>query len=194
MASSAGAHLRCMNTTGTTIAAAQHDDNVVRGAFEASYSLKDLVAELQVSEQTIYDLRTRAAAESGSGSVAACDSADPNGSESGRWSRVFLGSSGTSRRRPSVVMGNASGWTMRSDSAGESGRKRCRGHVPPTYGLSTERGFRSNSSSTPRRCGCVPTPMLSRPTRRGSSLAYAWTCSPGRTGPERRPAALTRRA
>ena len=35
------------------------EDNIIRGAFEASYSLKDLAAELQVSEQTIYDLRTQ---------------------------------------------------------------------------------------------------------------------------------------
>ncbi len=48
-----------MNTTDTTIADAPHDDNVVHGAFEASYSLKDLATELQVSEQTIYDLRTQ---------------------------------------------------------------------------------------------------------------------------------------
>lgn len=47
------------NTAETNTAAARHDDNVVHGAFEASYSLKDLAAELQVSEQTIYDLRTQ---------------------------------------------------------------------------------------------------------------------------------------
>ena len=52
-ASSAGAHLWCMNTTETTTSDALHDDNVVHGAFEASYSLKDLAAELQVSAQTI---------------------------------------------------------------------------------------------------------------------------------------------
>ena len=53
------------NTAETNTADAHHDDNVinvinvVHGAFEASYSLKDLAAELQVSEQTIYDLRTQ---------------------------------------------------------------------------------------------------------------------------------------
>lgn len=59
-ASVAGAHLWCMKTTETTATAVlDYDDNVVHSAFEASYSLKDLAAELQVSEQTICDLRSQ---------------------------------------------------------------------------------------------------------------------------------------
>lgn len=49
-----------MNTVETASAAvAHHDDNVVRDAFEASYSVKDLADKLRVSVQTIYDLRTQ---------------------------------------------------------------------------------------------------------------------------------------
>ncbi|MFE4001470.1 helix-turn-helix transcriptional regulator [Nocardioides sp. YIM B13467] len=47
------------NTAETSTADVHHDSNVVQGAFEASYSLKDLASELHVSEQTIYDLRTQ---------------------------------------------------------------------------------------------------------------------------------------
>lgn len=55
-----GAHLWCMNTTqSASSTTADHDDNVSHGAFEASYSVKDLADELHVSVQTIYDLRTQ---------------------------------------------------------------------------------------------------------------------------------------
>ncbi len=56
-----GVHLWCMKTTTENVSAttADHDDNVIHGAFEASYSVKDLADELHVSAQTIYDLRTQ---------------------------------------------------------------------------------------------------------------------------------------
>jgi excisionase family DNA binding protein len=56
-----GVHLWCMKTTQnlSTPTADHHDDNVIHGAFEASYSVKDLADELHVSVQTIYDLRTQ---------------------------------------------------------------------------------------------------------------------------------------
>lgn len=56
-----GVHLSCMNTTQnlSTTTADHDDDNVIHGAFEASYSVKDLADELHVSVQTIYDLRTQ---------------------------------------------------------------------------------------------------------------------------------------
>ena len=56
-----GVHLWCMKTTQNLSATtADHDDgNVIHGAFEASYSVKDLADELHVSVQTIYDLRTQ---------------------------------------------------------------------------------------------------------------------------------------
>ena len=53
-----GVHLWCMKTTqNLSTTTADHDDNVIHGAFEASYSVKDLADELHVSVQTIYDLR-----------------------------------------------------------------------------------------------------------------------------------------
>ncbi|WP_292650841.1 helix-turn-helix domain-containing protein [Nocardioides sp.] len=65
--SETGAHLWCMKTSrALTTTDAGHDDvhddevdNVVHGAFEASYSIKDLAAELGVPVQTLYDLRTQ---------------------------------------------------------------------------------------------------------------------------------------
>jgi hypothetical protein len=52
-------------------------DNVLHGAFDASYSIKDLAAELGVSVQTLYDLRTQARGSIGFRSVAVCDSGAP---------------------------------------------------------------------------------------------------------------------
>lgn len=56
-----GVHLWCMKTTQnlSTTTADHGDDNVIHGAFEASYSVKDMADDLHVSVQTIYDLRTQ---------------------------------------------------------------------------------------------------------------------------------------
>ncbi|MFI5624830.1 hypothetical protein ACIA03_15310 [Nocardioides sp. NPDC051685] len=48
---------------------ADHDDNVIHGAFETSYSVRDLADELHVSVQANHDLRTQGAARWGCGSV-----------------------------------------------------------------------------------------------------------------------------
>lgn len=67
-----------MKTTETLLnTPTDRDDNVVRGAFEAPCSIKDLATELGVSVQTLYDLLPRGAVRSGSGWGATCGSVVP---------------------------------------------------------------------------------------------------------------------
>lgn len=53
------AHLRCMEPESTPTPGPDQDDVVVTGVFASALSLHELAAQLHVSAQTIYDLRSQ---------------------------------------------------------------------------------------------------------------------------------------
>ena len=71
------AHLGCMETT-TSPTPVHHDEGVVvSGTFESALSVQEFAAQLHVSAQTIYDLRSQARVPSGFGLDGICVSAPP---------------------------------------------------------------------------------------------------------------------